>query len=56
MLLLNINRKASFGESIGTITSFDFCDLERPMSRSFRFRRLLSHTGATLHVLPLNNK
>ncbi len=42
------------GGSIGVIT-FDFSDLERSMSRSFRFGRLISRKGADSgHVLLLN--
>ena len=43
-----------FGEFIGAIT-FDFSDLERSVSRSFRFRKLISRKGAELgHVLLLD--
>ncbi len=43
-----------YGESIGVIT-FDFSDLERPMSRSLRFRSNKSPKEAELgHMLLLN--
>ena len=36
-----------YGESVGVIT-FDFSDLERPMSGSLAFQRLISRKGAEL--------
>ena len=50
MLLLNIHRKVLWG-SIGAI-AFDFRELERSLSRSLGFQRLISRKGAELgHVL-----
>ncbi len=43
-----------YGESIGAI-AFDFREPERSLSRSIRFRRLISRKGAELdHVLLLD--
>ena len=43
-----------YGESIDAIT-FDFSFLERSLSRSLRFRRLIFHKGTELgYVLLLN--
>ena len=53
MLLLHINRKPC-GEFNSMIT-FDLSDIERSISRSLRFWRLISRKGAQLgHVLLLN--
>ena len=42
------------GESIGVIT-FDFPNIERPLSRSIRFRSFISRKGSELgHVLLLD--
>ncbi len=55
VLLLNMYRRY-MGGSIDVIT-FDFSDLERSMSRSLRFGRVISHKGADSgHVLLLNTK
>ncbi len=48
MLPLNINRKA-YGEPIDMIT-FDFSDFEKLMSRSLRFRSIMSLKGSELAV------
>ncbi len=53
MLLLNIDRKVLWG-FIGA-SAFDIRELERFMSRSLRFQRLISRKGAELgHVLLLD--
>ncbi len=53
MFLSNIIRKTR-RKSIDTIT-FDLGDLESSMSRSLRFRRLISRKGAELgHILLFN--
>ncbi len=54
MLLLNINRKPYMGSPM-TPSHLTLSDLERPISKSLRFQRLISRKAADLgHILLLN--
>ncbi len=53
MLLLNINRKSYMGSPV-TLSHLTLGDLERSISRSLRYQRLIYHKAAELrHILLL---
>ncbi len=54
MLLLNINRKA-YMESPMTLSHLTLSDFERSLSRSLKFRKLISRKGAGLGYMLLLN-
>ncbi len=54
MLLLNINSKPYMGSPV-TLSHLTLSDIERAISKSLRFQRLISHKAAELDDLLLLN-